>query len=50
LQESLVLADALGISGTPSYVIGGQVVPGAVGSAQLTKHVQSVRKCGSAIC
>jgi protein-disulfide isomerase len=50
LQESLVLADALGISGTPSYVIGGQVVPGAVGASQLTKHVQSVRKCGSAIC
>jgi protein-disulfide isomerase len=50
LHESLALADALGISGTPSYVIGGQVVPGAVGASQLTKHVQSVRKCGSAIC
>jgi protein-disulfide isomerase len=50
LQESLALAEALNISGTPSYVIGGQVVPGAVGASQLTKHVQSVRKCGAAIC
>jgi protein-disulfide isomerase len=50
LHESLALADALGISGTPSYVIGGRVVPGAVGANQLTKHVQSVRKCGAAIC
>jgi protein-disulfide isomerase len=50
LLESVQLADALGISGTPSYVIGGEVVPGAVGAATLMKHVQSVRKCGTASC
>jgi protein-disulfide isomerase len=50
LLESVQLADALGISGTPSYVIGGEVVPGAVGHATLMKHVQSVRKCGTVSC
>lgn len=50
LLESVQLADALGISGTPSYVIGGEVVPGAVGHATLMKHVQSVRKCGTVNC
>jgi protein-disulfide isomerase len=50
LLESVQLADALGISGTPSYVIGDQVVPGAVGAATLMRHVQSVRKCGTIVC
>jgi protein-disulfide isomerase len=50
LVESGTLADALGISGTPSYVIGGEVVPGAVGAQSLKKIVDSVRKCGVATC
>jgi protein-disulfide isomerase len=50
LEESRQLADALGISGTPSYVIGGEVVPGAVGVSTLSKIVSSVRKCGAATC
>jgi protein-disulfide isomerase len=50
LMESVVLADALGISGTPSYVIGGEVVPGAVGADALKKRIDAVRKCGQATC
>ena len=50
LMESAVLADALGISGTPSYVIGEDVVPGAVGAQALQKRVEAVRKCGQATC
>jgi protein-disulfide isomerase len=50
IDESRVLADALGISGTPSYVVAGEVVPGAVGAATLAKIVASVRKCGAATC
>jgi protein-disulfide isomerase len=50
LLESVQLADALGISGTPSYVIGGEVVPGAVGVAALKKRIDAVRKCGQATC
>jgi protein-disulfide isomerase len=50
LMESGALADALGISGTPSYVIGGEVVPGAVGAEALKKRIAAVRKCGQATC
>jgi protein-disulfide isomerase len=50
LDESRQLADALGISGTPSYVVGGEVVPGAVGASTLAKIVAAVRKCGAAVC
>lgn len=50
LLESVALADALGISGTPSYVIGSDVVPGAVGAGRLKQHIAEVRKCGRAVC
>jgi predicted DsbA family dithiol-disulfide isomerase len=30
LQRNLALAQDLGITGTPTFVVGGQVVPGAV--------------------
>lgn len=50
LVESHQLADALGINGTPSYIIGGDVVPGAVGADKLRGHIASVRKCGQAQC
>lgn len=46
LLESMVLADALGISGTPSYVIGDEVVAGAVGAQALKQRIDAVRKCG----
>ena len=49
IQESFKLADALGLSGTPSYVIGSQVVIGAVGLANLQEKVNAAR-CGKPIC
>lgn len=50
LQESLRIADALGIDGTPSYVVGESVVIGAVGHDQLKSAIASVRSCGKAQC
>jgi protein-disulfide isomerase len=49
LQESFKLAESLGLSGTPSYVIGSKVVVGAVGLAQLEEDVSKAR-CGKASC
>jgi protein-disulfide isomerase len=43
LQESAALARALGINGTPGYVIGDSIVPGAIGAAALKERVQSAR-------
>jgi protein-disulfide isomerase len=43
LQENATLARALGINGTPGYVIGDSIVPGAIGAAALKERVQSAR-------
>jgi protein-disulfide isomerase len=43
LEESAKLAEALGLNGTPSYVIGNDVVIGAVGLATLTQKVKAQR-------
>ena len=49
LEESIKLAEALGLNGTPSYVVGNDVVVGAVGLATLKEKVNSAR-CGKATC
>jgi protein-disulfide isomerase len=49
LQESFKLAEALGLNGTPSYVIGDNVVIGAVGLETLKEKVNTSR-CGKASC
>ncbi|MGE0751102.1 MAG: DsbA family protein [Variibacter sp.] len=43
LDESMKLAEALGINGTPSYVIGDKMVPGAVGLPALKEHIAAAR-------
>ena len=50
LQEVAKLADALHLSGTPTYIVGDEVVVGAVGYAQLKSKLDNIRKCGSATC
>jgi protein-disulfide isomerase len=49
LEENFKLAESLGMNGTPSYVIGKQVVIGAVGVEGLTKKISEAR-CGKATC
>ena len=49
LQEAFKLAESLGLNGTPSYVIGSEVVIGAVGLAALREKINSAR-CGKASC
>jgi protein-disulfide isomerase len=43
LAENMKLAGALGFSGTPSYVIGGEVVMGAVGAVALEERIAKAR-------
>ena len=50
LQEVQELAELLGISGTPSYVIGKELVPGAAGYDALQEKVAAMRQCGEATC
>jgi protein-disulfide isomerase len=49
LEESFKLAEALGLNGTPSYVVGSDVVVGAVGLSALKEKINGAR-CGKATC
>ena len=49
LTENFKLAETLGMNGTPSYVIGNDVVVGAVGLDALREKV-NVARCGKATC
>jgi protein-disulfide isomerase len=49
LAESFKLAEALGMNGTPSYVVGPELVIGAVGVPMLKEKVNLAR-CGKATC
>ncbi|HKA47894.1 MAG TPA: DsbA family protein [Methyloceanibacter sp.] len=49
LEESFKLAEALGLNGTPSYVVGADVVVGAVGFNTLKEKVNAAR-CGKPTC
>ena len=49
LEENLKMADSLGMNGTPSYIIGKQVVIGAVGLDALREKISTAR-CGKATC
>lgn len=43
LEETMLLADAIGVTGTPAYVIGDNLILGAQGYATLKKTIEDVR-------
>ena len=50
IQENVGLADRLGLTGTPAFLVGEDVISGAVGVEPLRKAVASVRQCGQIAC
>jgi protein-disulfide isomerase len=50
LQENMALGDKLSLTGTPAFIIGETVIPGAVGVEPLKQVIASVRQCGKATC
>lgn len=50
IQESYDLADQLSINATPTFVLGNEVIVGAVGYDNLRSMVDSVRNCGATVC
>jgi protein-disulfide isomerase len=50
IEESMQLADALSLTGTPSFVVGSDIVVGAVGYDELKNKIGNIRKCGKADC
>ena len=49
IEEIFMLAVARGLNGTPSYVVGDDVLVGAVGLNTLKEKVNSAR-CGKPTC
>lgn len=50
IQNSYEIAQALGISGTPTYIIGNEIIPGAIGVDELRKRIANMRDCGDTRC
>jgi protein-disulfide isomerase len=49
IEENFKLAEEMGLNGTPSYVIGKQIVVGAVGLEGLKEKI-GIARCGKATC
>lgn len=50
LDEVYAMANKLGLSGTPTYVLADEVVFGAVGFDELKVKIDAVRACGQVSC
>ena len=50
IQKNYDLAKALNASGTPTYILGDEIIPGALGIDQLKVKIANIRACGSTEC
>ena len=50
IEAVMKMADALNLTGTPSYVVGDEAIVGAVGLPELKSKVDAVSKCGKTEC
>jgi protein-disulfide isomerase len=50
VQQAYKLASQLGISGTPSYILGDEAIYGAVGADTINEKVANVAQCGKTAC
>ena len=48
--ETYDLANRLSITGTPSYVVGNEVVFGALGQDILAEKIAAAKACGDTTC
>ena len=50
LQEVMMIADKLQLTGTPTFVLADEVIVGAVGQDDLRARIGNLRKCGKTVC
>jgi protein-disulfide isomerase len=50
IEASYKIAETLNITGTPTYIIGDEIIPGAVDIDQLRSRIANMRACGSTDC
>lgn len=50
IKATYQLANDLGVSGTPAYVIGNEMISGAIGLDAIEAKIENVRSCGKTSC
>jgi protein-disulfide isomerase len=50
IERSFDIANRLKVDGTPTYIIGNEVIPSAVGLDQLKTRIANMRACGETEC
>jgi protein-disulfide isomerase len=50
IQKSYDIAKALNVNGTPTYIIGDEIIPGAIGIDELRLRIANMRECGATFC
>jgi protein-disulfide isomerase len=50
ITRSYDLARTLNVGGTPTYIIGDEIIPGAIGIDRLRARIANMRACGSTEC
>ncbi|RWX78787.1 DsbA family protein [Neorhizobium lilium] len=50
VRQAYQLANAIGITGTPTYVVGNEALFGAVGQEAIEEKIANVRSCGKSTC
>ncbi len=50
IEETMRIGDALKLQGTPAFIVGEEIIFGAVGTEPLRASVNAMRQCGKANC
>lgn len=50
INRTYRIADRLQITGTPTFIIGDEVIPGAIGLDGLRQRIRNMRECGATAC
>ena len=50
IQTSYEIAKELNITGTPTYILGNEIIPGAIGIDDLRDRIANMRACGETQC
>ena len=50
IEESYRIADRLKITGTPTFIIGDEIIPGAIGLEALQQRIANMRASGATAC
>ena len=50
MAENAAVSEKLALTGTPAFIIGNEIISGAVGVDPLRQAIAATRKCGNAVC